>query len=307
MNKLSQSQGRDTSRHSIMYSKTFINFNEQGQNKSESEEENEENEKGDEHPIEGIELADFLNDEPEEEEKNEENEENIKKIEIDVSESVEYKEVSDIEHEGYMYKKSHTKWQKRYFQLKNGHLYWFIDNKSSVIQNKISIKDTERVASHKDKKFLMIVKESDETGKIFKAKEYKFMCESEEQKIEWVLAITNSMKKLNNSKILKKEEKLDIKIRKKIIHDLFKLPEINKETTYMRKKVLESMNNENYFKPSQRKIEADRKKALKEEEERKRQEKLEIERKKKEEKEEKERKKREEKERRLKEGKERNE
>ena len=305
MNKLSQ-KSIDTSRNSLMHSKTFINFNEQNQNKSESEEEDNEEEEKQEQPLVGIELTDFLNDDSEEEEKNEENEENIKKIEVEVSESLEYKEVSDIEYEGYMYKKSHTKWQKRYFQLKNGHLYWFIDNKSSIIQNKISIKDTEKVVSHKDKKFLMIVKESDEAGKIFKAKEYKFMCESEEQKIEWVLAITNSMKKLNISKILKKEEKLDIKIRKKIIHDLFKLPEINKENTYMRKKVLDAMNNENYFKPSQRKIEADRKKALKEEEEKKRQEKLEIERKKKEEKEEKERVKREEKERKLKEEREKN-
>ena len=266
-----------------MYSKTFINFNNQKNEDSESEEEEEDEEK-EEEPIINMDWEDFLNDDSDEDEKNEENND-IKNINVEVSESVEYKEVSDIEYEGYMYKKSHTKWQKRYFQLKNGNLYWFIDKKSSIIQNKISIKDTEKVVSHKDKKFLMIVKEEDEKKKEIKAKEYKFMCETEEEKIEWVLAITNSMKKLNNAIILKNETKLDIKVRKKVIYDLFKLPEISSQTTYMRNKVLEEINNENFFKPSQRKIEADRKKALKLEEERKRQEKLEMERKKKEEKE----------------------
>ena len=258
-----QNSQEQTSRRSLMYSKTFINFNNQKNEDSESEDEEEDEEK-EEEPIINMDLEDFLNDESDDEEKNEDN---IEEVKVDVSESITFKEVSDIEYEGYMYKKSHTKWQKRYFQLKNGNLYWFIDKKSSIIQNKISIKDTEKVVSHKDKKFLMIVKEKeDEKGKEIKAKEYKFMCETEEEKIGWVMAITNSMKKVNNDKILKNEEKLDIKVRKKIIHDLFKLPDINTENTYMRKKVLDAINNENYFKPSRRKIEADKKKALKEEE-----------------------------------------
>ena len=298
MLKMSQSQHENTSRHSLLYSKTFFNFNNQNNENSDSDDDSEDEEKKEE-PIINMDLEAFLNEDSEEEEKNEEKMEEVK---IEVSESTEYKEVSDIDHEGFMYKKSHTKWQRRYFQLKNGNLYWFIDKKSSIIQNKISIKDTEKVVSHKDKKFLMIVKErDDEKAKELKVKEYKFMCETEEEKIEWVLVITNAMKKLNNEKVLKKEEKLDIKVRKKIIHDLFKFPDINGETTYMRKKVLAAMNNENYFKPSARKIEADKKKALQEEEERKIREKIEMERKKKEEKEERERKKREEKERQLKE------
>ena len=298
--KLNQNQNshESVSRHSIMYSKTFINFNNQKKEDSDSEMKEEEEEKEDE-PILKMDLDDFLNEDSDEEEKNEEK---LDEVKVDVSESVVFKEVSDIEYEGYMSKKSHSKWQKRYFQLKNANLYWFLDKKSSIIQNKISIKDTERVVSHKDKKFLMIVKEQeDEKGKKIKAKEYKFMCETEEEKIGWVMAITNSMKKVNNAKILKNEEKLDIKVRKKVIHDLFKLPDINTENTYMRKKVLDAINNENYFKPSPRKIEADKKKALKEEEERKKREKLEMERKKKEEKEERERKKKEERERQLKE------
>ena len=296
--KLSQSQNQNenTSRHSIIYSKTFINFNQE--NNSESDEEEDE---GDGANTGRMELEDFLNDGSDDEEENDDIiQEEIKKIDVEVSESLECKEVSDIEFEGYMFKKSHQKWQKRYFQLKNGYLYWYMDKKSSIIQNKISIKDTEKVESHKDKKFLMRVKNVDEKGKEIKAKEYKFMCESEEEKLDWIFAITNSMKKVKQSNIAHNQQKLEIKIRKKVIHDLFKLPEINKDNTYMRKKVLEKMTEENYFKPSQRKIEADKKKAIKEEQERKRKEKEEIERKKREEREEREKKKKEEKEKQLK-------
>ena len=34
-------------------------------------------------------------------------------------------------------------------------------------------------------------------------KEYKFKCETEEEKVAWIFAITNSMKKVKNSEISK--------------------------------------------------------------------------------------------------------
>ena len=55
--------------------------------------------------------------------------------------NVEQEEISDITYEGYMQKKTHSTWQKRYFQIKGGYLYWFKDKTSSVVQNKISIKN----------------------------------------------------------------------------------------------------------------------------------------------------------------------
>ena len=288
-----QSLGRD----SLIYSKTLINFNqevEEEESESESEEEKEE-EKG------VADLEDFLKEDSEDEDEKDAKKNNeIDKLEINVVDSKEFKEISDIEHEGFMYKKSHTKWQKRFFQLKNGYLYWYLDKKSSIIQNKISIKETEKVESHKDRKFMMRVKETDEKGKAI-LKVYKFQCESEEEKVAWIFAITNSMKKVKNSQISKNSQKTTIKLRKKIIHDLFDLPDISQNITHMKKQVLVSMKDETYFKPSPRKIEADRQKAIKEEEERKRKEKEEIERKKREEKEERERKKREERERKIKE------
>ena len=300
---INQSFGRD----SLLHSKTINNFyNPENGEGIESESESISEEKEEPENGEVIDLEDLLKEDSEDEEENDaKKNDEIDKIELNVVESVEYKEISDIEHEGFMYKKSHSTYKKRFFQLKNGYLYWYLDKKSSIIQNKISIKDTEKVESHKSLKFLMRVKEEEEKTKIMSTKEYKFKCETEEEKVAWIFAITNSMKKVKNSAVSKNETKLNIKVRKKLIHDLFKFPDINKNLAYMREKVLKSMEKENYFQPSQRKIEADRKKAIEAEEERKRKEKEEIERKKREEKEERERKKREEKERKKREEEER--
>ena len=71
----------------------------------------------------------------------------------------------------------------------------------------------------------------------------------------------------------------------KRIIDYFNLPDINSDIYYMKKKVLEEMNNELFFQPSLRKIEALRRRQKREEKERKRKQKEEEERRKQEEKE----------------------
>ena len=285
---------------------------EEEEEEEEQEEESEEEEKEDD--VVQFNLDDFLDGDEEQEEKDDDKEE--EKFEIEEEDKiVEQEEISDIMHEGYMQKKTHSTWQKRYFQIKGGYLYWFKDKTSSIVQNKINIKNTLRVDSHKEKKFMMIVKEADDdldmsmsVDEKSKKKEenaggkiYKFACQTDEEKREWVTAITNEMKRLKKSVEEKKNinNKLEIVVRKKIITDYFNLPDFDKDQNYMKKKVLEEMNNENYFQPSLRKIEALKKKAKREEKERKRKEKEEMERKKQEEKEEKERKKREEKEEKI--------
>ena len=280
--------------------------------KENEEEENEEEEEEDDEKIDNKEeekdndivnfnLDDFLDEDEEEKEKEEKEIDRFKHQEED--KEAEQEEVSDISYEGYMQKKSHSTWQTRFFQIKNGYLYWFKDKTSSIVQNKISIKNTLRVDSHKDKKFMMIVAnngdnkdgEDGENKVELGGKVYKFACQSDEEKNGWVSAITNEMKRLKKGDEKgNNNNRLEILERKKIIIDYFNLPEINKDIFYMKKKVIEEMNNENYFKPSLRKIEALRRKQKREEKERKLKEKEEKERKKREEKEEKERKKREE-------------
>lgn len=189
----------------------------------------------------GCSIDDFLKDDNEEDEEliNEEMSKQEDKKE-------ENEEVSDVAYEGVMEKKSHTSWQERFFQLKNGYLYWFKDKESNIIQNKLSIERTLRVESHKDKKFLMIISdgtngEGENSGKV-----YKFSCKSEEEKQGWINAITNEMKKMRGE--LKKDEtKIEIKIKKKVITDLYKLPEIGKNRSYIKDKTVAAMQKENYF------------------------------------------------------------
>ena len=190
----------------------------------------------------GYSIDDFLKDDNEEEEEllNEE----APKIDDKKEEN---EEVSDIVYEGTMEKKSHTSWQERYFQLKNGYLYWFKDKESMKIQNKLSIENTLRVESHKNKKFMMIVSDgSKDKGGKNSGKVYKFCCVSEDEKQKWINAITNEMKKLRGE--LKKEEnKIEMKIKKKVITDLFKLPDVGKDRLYMKTRTRSLMQKETYF------------------------------------------------------------
>ena len=190
----------------------------------------------------GYSIDDFLKDDNEEEEEllNEE----APKI---GDKKEENEEVSDIVYEGTMEKKSHTSWQERYFQLKNGYLYWFKDKESMKIQNKLSIENTLRVESHKNKKFMMIVSDgSKDKGGKNSGKVYKFSCVSEDEKQKWMNAITNEMKKLRGE--LKKEEnKIEMKIKKKVITDLFKLPDVGKDRLYMKTRTRSLMQKETYF------------------------------------------------------------
>ena len=133
-----------------------------------------------------------------------------------------------------MEKKSKTSWQVRFFQLKNGYLYWFKDKDSSMIQNKISIKETMRVESHKENKFLMVINEGNDKEGRTKGKIYKFACNNEEEKQKWVNAITNEMKRLKGESEEKNETKLEIKIRKKYIKDFFKLPNIGSDRNFIK-------------------------------------------------------------------------
>jgi len=220
-------------------------------------------------------IDDFINDDNEEEEKDDlENIESIRYQEED--KDVGQEEISDITYEGYMEKKTHTTWQSRYFQVKNGYLYWFKDKNSPLVQNKISIKNTLKVESHKDKKFMMVVsfsagdkndEDDGEKSKEFDGKVYKFACPTDEEKNNWVAAITKEMKRLKKFEEKSKGYKLEIPTRKKIIKDYFDYPIVNKDINYMRKRVLEEMSRENFFKPSRRKMEAMKRKQLRNERE----------------------------------------
>ena len=221
--------------------------------------------------------VDNLNNEEDEDKEEKPENETVKYHEED--KEVGQEEVSDIIYEGFMQKKTYKKWQSRYFQIKNGYLYWFKDKSSSVIQNKISIKNTLRVESHKDKKFKMVLslntdddkesKENVENGEKTKEndKVYKFACQSNEERDVWVNAINKEMIRLQKGDEKIKRYKLEIPLRKKVIKDHYNLPGFNGDFYYMRKTVLEEMECEEFFKPSERKLEALKRRKMRQEKE----------------------------------------
>ena len=73
------------------------------------------------------------------------------------------------------------------------------------------------------------------------------------------------MKRLKKSEEKKRNYKLEIPIRKKVITDYFALSEI-KDINYMKKKVLEEMSREDFFKKNIKKNETLQKKKQKEQE-----------------------------------------
>lgn len=195
-------------------------------------------------------LDDFLTNE----EANEDDEDKDENQSSQLLNQIEEVEVSDVQYEGLMKKKSHSKWQERFFQIKNSYLYWFRDKTSAIIQNKISIKNTLKIESHKDCKFMMIVKEDDNEKEKSNKKEiggkvYKFSVANDALKEEWIMALTKEMKNLKVQEYKTQEALLEIKTKKKVITDLFKLPEIGKDRNTIKTKVNNSLLQENHFKP----------------------------------------------------------
>ena len=154
-------------------------------------------------------------------------------------------------YEGFMDQKIVDSWENHYYKLKNGFLYCYNDKNSKKFQSKISINNIIKTESNKEKKFILVVNCNFGDKKEFKGKIYKFSCETNEEKNKWINLIEQEMKNLGNVE-KDKNIKLDIPIRKKVITDYFELPAFNKDINYMRKRVLQYMKWEKYFKPLKR-------------------------------------------------------
>ena len=150
--------------------------------------------------------------------------------------------------DGYFYKKANASYKKYYFQIKNCGLYWFEDQKTTTAKNKLSLKNVVIVNSDK-KPTKFLLKNSNENDK-----EYRFKCNTEEEKNALVESITKS---INNSKEIKNTiqiPKIEIKERKKIIKDYLKSN--NKiKGTYIEDKILEYLKTGKYFKINKQKME----------------------------------------------------
>ena len=173
------------------------------------------------------------------------------KSEEEIGEWEEEKEqgVSDVVHEGIMKKKSHNIWQERFFQIKNGYLYWFKDKSSSVIQNKIALEWIVKIDKYKECKFMIDVEHNEEEIKTNKI--YKFVLDTEEETNKWVDVINSEIKRIKNDKNNKECILYTIKPRKKIIEDYYKLPDVGKERVKIKKRIINSIQKETFFKKKQ--------------------------------------------------------
>ena len=209
------------------------------------------------------EIDDFLKGDSDEEDEEGKIKQNLP---LEKDKEVSQEEVSDIIFEGNMDKKTHSSYQTRFFQLKNGFLYWFKDQNSSIVQNKIPLKNTIKICSEKSKKFTIVVGgEGEKADNDLSGKIYKFKCKDEETKNKWMSALTIEIHKFKYQGEKPIVNVLEIELRKKEIIDHFNLPEIGKDIYFMRNQIIEEMSHENYFQPSLRKIENDKKKKLKQE------------------------------------------
>ena len=169
-----------------------------------------------------------------------------------------------IDYEGHLYKKNHNIYRKYYAQIKNDCLYWFKDKNKILAKDKINLKHINKIETSEGKKFCLILNEKDEM------KRFKFKGESEEEKLLWVKEIGKIIKKARKESENQEIKKIEIKHRKKIINDLFNLPNIKIDGIYIKANVLGSLSGEDFFKLTPEKIEKFKKeKAKKTKEEKK--------------------------------------
>lgn len=144
---------------------------------------------------------------------------------------------TDIIYSGKMLKKSSSTYQERFFQLKNGHLYWYKSNYSKEAQNHIPVTEMKKIEAFKSCKFKIIGFD----------KEYKFQCKSEEEKEAWMNALNKEIKRIRGDSLKKLDNVYEVKLKKKVIVDYYNLPNIYAEKLYMKKRVDDAMRTENNF------------------------------------------------------------
>ena len=160
----------------------------------------------------------------------------------------ENEKVTDVIIEGKMKKKKkgNKKYQERYFQLKSGYLYWFLNENSKKIQKKINIQNIIKIQTKGPNKIIIVVEDPNEKeagGSI-----YKLLTENENSKAAWVKAITDEMKKIMGENKNKNNAVYKTELKKKSIVDILQLPDIGTERTNIKLEIIEQIKKEGFFK-----------------------------------------------------------
>ena len=158
---------------------------------------------------------------------------------------VEDEKVSNVVMEGKMKKKTFTKYQDRYFQLKSGYLYWFLDEKSRNIKNKINLQNIIKINCTGPLKIMIVVqdpKDEQSGGNIF-----KFKALDAKSHNDWVKAITDEMNKIKGENKNKNNSLFKTETKKKCVKDYLKLPDIGTERTNIKLQIISQIKSEGFF------------------------------------------------------------
>ena len=136
---------------------------------------------------------------------------------------------------------SFKKYQIKYYKLRNGYLYVYLNEKCQVMQNRIDLKNILKIKTYCPKKFVMIIESPNEekTGRIL----FKFKTKDEKSKSLWINTIKEQIKKIKgefmNNIIYITEKK------KKKIKDFLDLPVIGTERNNVNLKITSTIKEEN--------------------------------------------------------------
>ena len=161
---------------------------------------------------------------------------------------VENEKVSDVIFEGKLEKKKegYKAYQKRYFQIKSGYIYWFNDENSKHIQNKINLKNIVKIDSHGPFTFRIIVE--DPNDKQSGGKIYKLRAEDEQTKNAWTKVLADELNKLKGESRNKNSAVYKTPHKKKVIKDILQLPDIGTERTNIKLQIVQQIKTEGFFK-----------------------------------------------------------
>jgi hypothetical protein len=112
--------------------------------------------------------------------------------------------------EGYMLKKKSDRklWEKRYFRITEGVLYWYQDKESVTCQNQIPLIEVAEVYTNSPTKMTFFIKWSAYGIE----KEYKFKCASIQERNNWMNSIIATVNNLNsNPRTIRKPKKIEEK------------------------------------------------------------------------------------------------
>ena len=157
-------------------------------------------------------VIDLMGDNEEIEDQFEEEEE-----ENEIKEDLE--EDSKIDYEGVFFKKRTTSFSKYFYQIKNCGLYWYEDQKYLKPENKISLEEVTVINAETDPIKFSLKPNNSKGGE----KEYKFKCNTQEEKVALINAINKAKNCSKEIKDAIQFPKIEIKERKKVIKDYLQL------------------------------------------------------------------------------------